>query len=238
MSCTEIFRELINSILLGFFGECGMIPLMDQLIEFIVNHSSYAPWMTFVLILLAGFNLPISIDVVMVLSAFLAATTIPEYTFSLYLSLLFGCYFSAWIAYWMGRKVGRKLLKTRYFSKILPETRLKKLSLFYERHGLLTLLIGRFIPFGVRSCIFITAGISKSNFGKFIRRDALACFIWTSVCFFSFYSIGQNYGKLIEKIKTLNLFIFLAFVVTVIIFVCYKMYRKKRTKALEKNSGL
>ena len=211
---------------------------MDQIIQFIVENSRYAPWMTMGLVLLAGFNIPISIDVVMVLSAFLAATTIPEHTFTLYLSLLVGCYFSAWIAYWVGRKIGTKLLNFRYFSKMLPEKRLKKIGDFYEKHGMLTLLIGRFIPFGMRNCIFFTTGISKSNFGKFIRRDALACSIWTTVCFFAYYSIGQSYELLIQKIKTLNLFIFLAFGVTVIALLCYKKYRKKRAKTLDKNSGL
>jgi len=209
---------------------------MDQIVEFIVNNSRYAPWMTFTLVLLAGFNLPISIDVIIVLSAFLAATTIPEHTFTLYISLMVGCYFSAWISYWIGRKVGRKLLKFRYFSKILPEARLKKLSRFYEKHGLLTLLIGRFIPFGMRNCIFMSTGISKANFGKFIRRDALACFVWSSVCFFSYYSIGQNYELLFQKIKTVNFFIFIAFGVTVITLICYKKYARKKTKILEKKS--
>jgi len=203
---------------------------MDQILEFIVNNSSYAPWITLGLVLIAGFNFPVSIDMVMVLSAVLAATTIPEHTLSLYMSLLVGCYLSAWISYWMGRTVGGKLLKIRYFAKMLPEKRLKKVGAFYEKHGQLTLLFGRFIPFGMRNCIFMTTGISRSSFGKFIRRDALACFVWTTVCFFTYYSLGQNYELLIQKIKTANLFIFVAFGVTVIGLLCYKRYRKKKDK--------
>ena len=208
---------------------------MDTIVQFIVENSRFAPWMTFVLVLLAGFSLPISIDVIMVLSAFLAATTIPEHTFTLYGSLLVGCYLSAMIAYWMGRKLGRRLLKFRYFAKMFPEERLKRIESFYEKHGMLTLLVGRFIPFGMRNCIFMTTGISGSIFTKFIKRDALACSIWVTVCFFSYYSIGQNFDLLMQKIKTLNVFIFLAFGVAVITLLCYKKYRKKR---LEKNSGL
>lgn len=211
---------------------------MDQVIEFIVNNSKYAPWITFILVLLAGLNIPISIDIIMIISAFLAATTIPEHLFSLFFSLLFGCYFSAWIAYWVGRKAGRKLLKFRYFSKMLPDEKLKKVHTFYEKHGLLTMIIGRFIPFGMRNCIFMTTGLSQSHFGKFIRRDALACSIWTSVCFFAYYQLGQNYVLLIQKVKKLNLVIILAFGVTVITLLCYKKYRKKRMKGLEKPSDL
>ncbi len=211
---------------------------MDQVVQFIVENSRFAPWITLGLVLLAGLNIPISIDIVIVLSAFLAATTIPEHTFTLYTSLLVGCYFSAWIAYWVGRKLGRKLLKIRYFARMLPETRLKKVEAFYEKHGMLTLLIGRFIPFGVRNCIFMSTGISQSNFGKFIRRDALACTIWTTVCFFAYYSIGHNYEPLLQKLKTLNLFIFLAFGLAIIGLLSYRKYRKKSGNTLDKNSHL
>lgn len=203
---------------------------MQQIVNFIVENSSFAPWISFGLILLAGFNVPISIDVIMVLTAFLAATTIPELTPHLFISVLLGTYFSAWICYWMGRKVGIKLLKIRYFAKLLPQERLKKMGTFYEKHGLLTLMIGRFIPFGFRNCLFMTTGMSKANFAKFIWRDALACTLWVSICFFSFYQLGHSYEILLKKVKMLNLFIFLVFGVTVIALVCYKKYRRNHAK--------
>ena len=203
---------------------------MDQIIQFILAHQLYAPWLTFFLILLAGLNIPISIDVLLVLSAFLAATTIPEYTFSLYLSILLGSYFSAWIAYWIGRTFGIKLLNVRWFSKILPPNRLKKVGIFYENHGFLTLIIGRFIPFGVRNCLFMTAGMSKIPFTKFILRDALACSLWASLCFYAFYSLGLNYEKLLSQMKIVNLGLFLAFGVTLIGVFWYKRQKKTRVK--------
>lgn len=203
---------------------------MQPIVDFVVQNSGYAPWMVFLLILLAGLNLPISIDVVMVLTAFLAATLIPEHTIALFVSILFGTYFSAMICYWVGRKLGIKLLKVRYFSQLLPQERLARVGKFYEKYGLLTLLFGRFIPFGVRNCIFMTTGMSKANFRKFILRDALACSIWATVMFFAFYRLGQNYEVLLSKVKTLNLFIFLGFGVTVIAIVWYKKYRKKQSR--------
>lgn len=203
---------------------------MQQMINFIVDNGSIAPWISFGLILLAGLNIPISIDVIMVLTAFLAATTLPELTPHLFISVLLGTYFSAWICYWMGRKVGIRLLDIPYFAKLLPQTRLQKLGSFYEKHGLLTLMVGRFIPFGFRNCLFMTTGMSKVNFAKFVWRDAIACTLWVSLCFFSFYQLGYSYEILLKKIKMLNLFIFLAFGVTVIALVCYKKSRKAHAK--------
>ena len=206
---------------------------MQSIFDFVVQNSAYVPWMIFLLILLAGLNLPISIDVIMVFAAFFAANLIPEHTLVLFISVLFGTYFSAIICYWLGRKLGIKLLKLHYFSKILPKKRLKKVRQFYEKYGLLTLLIGRFIPFGVRNCIFITTGMSKANFRTFVFRDALASSLWVSIMFFIFYQLGHAYEVLLLKIKTLNLYIFLGFGVTVIAFVWYKIYNKKQSQLNE-----
>ena len=203
---------------------------MNQIIQFVLANQVYAPWLTFFLILLAGLNIPISIDVLLVLSAFLAATTIPEYTFPLFSSILLGCYFSAWIAYWLGRVFGIKLLNVRWFSKILSPDRLKKVGIFYKKHGFLTLIIGRFIPFGVRNCLFMTAGMSKMPFSRFILRDAVACSLWASLCFYAFYSLGLNYEKLLRQMKIMNLGLFLSFGVTLIGVFCYKRYKKNRKK--------
>ena len=201
---------------------------MDPIIQFILGHKSHAPWIVFSLIILAGLNIPISIDVVMVLTAFMAATLLPEYTEILFISILFGTYISASLCYWVGRIVGSRLLRIPYFSKLLPNERLKKLKAFYTKYGLLALMIGRFIPFGIRNCLFMTTGMSRLNFRSFLLRDALASTLWASTCFFSFYHLGQNFEALLSIVKTLNIYLFIAFGVTVIAFVCYKKYRKKQ----------
>jgi len=105
--------------------------------------------------------------------------------------------------------------------------RLEKIQRFYSKHGLWTLLLGRFIPFGVRNCIFMSSGMSRVSFLKFALWDLIACFTWTSVSFYCFYVLGQNYHLLFDHLKTFNMVIFLAFSVTVISWIWYKR-RKKR----------
>lgn len=202
---------------------------MKTLVSFILEHSEYAPWITFGLILLAGLNVPISIDLIMILAAFLAATTLPHHTLSLYLSLLIGTYFSAWLAYWLGRLLGKRLLHIPLFSRLLPPKRLLKIEAFYHKHGFLTLLLGRFIPFGVRNCIFMTAGICHSPFGKFALRDLIPCSVWTTTCFSIFYTLGLNYQLLFQRVKIINLALFIALSVTVIAWVWYKKHKNKQT---------
>ncbi len=205
---------------------------MDTLIDFITRHADQAHWYVFAAIILAGFNIPISTDILILISAFIAAKILPQHTWHLYLSILFSCYISASCAYWMGRLVGGQLQRFSFFAKILKQARMDKVRNFYEKYGLLTLLIGRFIPFGVRNCIFMTTGMSKFNFYRFILMDALACFLWCSISFYAFYTFGQNYQVIWHYLKAFNLLIFSAFSVTVISIIWYKKRKKIRSTRL------
>jgi membrane-associated protein len=178
---------------------------MDHVINWIVEHASYAHWLVFSGALLAGLNIPVSIDLMLVASAMLAARVVPENLWLLYFSTFFGCLFSAHIAYWLGRTAGRQLLRWNYFAKIFPQTRIDKIQKFYEKYGLFTLIVGRFIPFGIRNSIFMSSGMAKVPFLRFAMRDLIACFIWTSLCFTCFYLLGQSYETIKQFLKSFYL---------------------------------
>lgn len=197
-------------------------------IEFITAHASSAHWILLVGALLAGMNIPISIDLLMIIGATLAATIIPEHLIQLYFFLLIGCAISAWIAYWLGRIIGRKLLSIPFFSKFISPRRMAKVKTFYKKRGALALLIGRFIPFGVRNCLYMTCGMSRMPFMKFVLCDGIAVTLWSSLSFFLYYFLGKNIESLYSHVKWTNFFIFVAFSVTVIGIIWYK--KKKKVK--------
>ena len=205
------------------------------MIELILPHIAYTPLIAFCLILLAGMNFPISTDVIVVISAFISGSIATHLTLPLYLSILFGAYFSAWISYWFGRLIGNYMLQFSIFQKMFPLARLKKIETFYQKRGFLVLLIGRFIPFGTRNCIFMSAGLSKANFAQFALRDAIACPVWATTLFFLFYSLGANYELLIHYLKTFNIIVFTAFVIGAISIIWIRK-RRQRIAALENNN--
>jgi membrane-associated protein len=201
--------------------------MVEALLNYISSHQDYALWIVFGSLLLAGMSVPISIDVVLVFCAFLAASALPELTFAFYFTILFGCIISGWIAYSMGRFFGRRLLRTAIFTKLVSPKRLDQVAIYYKKYGVYTLILGRFIPFGVRNCIFLTTGLSKMPFLKFALIDACACTLWTSIMFFSFYQLGRNLDLLLHNLKALNIVIFSVFAVAIIILSCYKYAKKK-----------
>jgi membrane-associated protein len=200
---------------------------MESIIQFIFEHAHQAHWIVFGCLMLAGLNIPISEDLMIIFSAVLAATVIPENTYKLFAAVFLGCYLSDWLCYWVGRLLGPKLWNIGWFARSIDRKRIDQIHSYYAKYGFLTLLIGRFIPFGVRNCLFLTAGLGKMHFGRFILSDGIACIISNSTLFYLAYTVGKNYHYLLSVIKTLNIFLFGAFVVAIIAFFWYK--RKKKT---------
>ncbi len=202
---------------------------MESIINLLFEHAGHAHWIIFGSLLLAGLNLPISEDFMIIISAILASNVIPENKYLLFSAVFFGAYLSDWMIYWIGRSLGLKLWQFKWFKKTFPKRKLSKTKLFYKKYGFFTLLIGRFIPFGVRNCLFFTAGLSRMPFGRFVISDGLACLISNLTLFYIAFTVGNNYQAVFAYLKKINLLIFGAFIVTIITLICY--YKKKKQKS-------
>jgi membrane protein DedA with SNARE-associated domain len=74
----------------------------------------------------------------------------------------------------------------------------------------------------------MSSGMSRVPFIKFVLWDGIACALWSTVCFFLYYTLGKNIDALYARVKIANLIIFLGFSVTVIGIIWYK--RRKTEK--------
>ena len=177
---------------------------MEALSLFIESNIQYAHLIVFGALLLAGLNIPISEDAMLFISAVLASSH-GEYLPHLFIGVYMGAYLSDLICYALGRFFGPKLFEIRFFANMVPPDRIQKIHTFYEKYGIVTLLIGRFIPFGVRNGLFLTAGLGQMNFIKFALSDLTACTISTVTFFTLYYHYG---GSVIEYVKEGNLIVF------------------------------
>lgn len=178
---------------------------MDELILYIQNHIEYSPIIIFGALLLAGLNIPVSEDGMLFISASLAAKN-PHMLANLFIAVYLGAYFSDLICYCLGRFVGPKLLHMKFFARMVRQEQIDKIHDYYQRYGIFTLILGRFIPFGVRNGLFLTAGLGKMNAVKFAGADLLACTV-SSVTFFSLY---YRYGTtVIDYVKEFNIVVFI-----------------------------
>ena len=196
---------------------------MDGLLEYFVQHVEWAPYIVFILLMLTGLHLPISEDAMIFISAFLASTH-PELMVSLYLGMYGGAYLSDLVCFGIGKTLGPRLWKVPFFANRLKREQVKRVQGFYERYGLFTLIIGRFIPFGVRNGLFFTAGISNMNSVKFALWDSIACAISCSTYFYIYYTFGKSVIAYVEKV---NIGIFAGFLVAVVGVIAYFKLRTR-----------
>ena len=202
---------------------------MEMLLEYIQTNVAIAPYLILGLLLLAGFNIPVSEDAMLFISALIAVKN-PEYTYQLFAAVFLGAYLSDLICYgFMGRYLGNKIFKLKFFASMASPEKIEKVNNFYNKYGILTLLIGRFIPFGVRNALFLTAGLGKMNAWKFAISDLIAC----SVSCVAFFALYYNFGEtVIEYVKKGNIILFTIALLAGIIFFIKKKQQKKSLNRL------
>lgn len=197
---------------------------MEELLAIIQENVQYAHWIIFGALLMAGFNIPVSEDAMLFISALLASKN-PELKYHLFAGVFAGAYFSDLICYWLGRTLGPKIWKIKFFAKMVSEEKVKQISDFYEKYGMGTLLVGRFIPFGVRNGLFLTAGLGKMNFARFALSDLIACTISCTLFFNLYFKFGES---VIEYVKKGNVVLFsVAAIIAIFVFI----KNKKKAKA-------
>lgn len=196
--------------------------MLEEIILSIQQNVHMAPYVIFSLLLLAGFNLPISEDGMLFISGVLASKN-PEQTPALFAGVFLGAYLSDLICYGLGYYLGPKLWKIRFWSKMVSYNQVEKLNKFYGRYGIFTLIFGRFIPFGVRNGLFLTAGLGKMPFKKFALADLTACIISCSVFFTLYYKLGE---RVVGLVKKGNLVLFSIVIVAILVLVILKKRKK------------
>jgi membrane-associated protein len=204
---------------------------MELLIEWLTAHIDLAPYALFALLVLAGFSLPISEDILLLASGMLASTVMPEKTIHLFMATFLGSLASDVIAFILGRSFGASLHTKKWFGQ-KAKRRLDSMQSFYKKHGIWALMIGRCIPFGVRNGIFMTAGAAKMRLVTFVVCDAIACFIFSLTLFSLAYSFGSNFDAVCDLVHHASLVLAAICVVGVVAVVLYKRRSRKAQESV------
>ncbi len=86
--------------------------------------------------------------------------------------------------YWIGRFFGPKI-----FGKLVNKKYMDQTHNFYEKHGILTLIIAQFAPI-IRTFAPFVAGIGKMTYPKFVTLNLIGVVSWTTIFIWAGYFFG------------------------------------------------
>ncbi|MBN1396183.1 MAG: DedA family protein [Pirellulales bacterium] len=164
--------------------------------DFLLEHGSYLA-ITVVLIL-TGSGLPVPEEVPIIVAGVLSAnnTLDPRLAFA---CCLFGAIVGDTIMYWIGFHFGRSVLREhpRWARWVTPQREAKIESMF-RRHGLKVFFVARFLV-GLRSPVYLTAGIMRVPFRRFFLIDLFCATAVVGTFFGLTYIFGEHIAELFKR---------------------------------------
>ncbi len=182
------------------------------------------------LMLLETFFPPVSEEIIMPLAGFTVQRG--ELNFPLVvLAGTTGTVFGALFWYHLGKLVGEKRMRQwadNYGKWLrLSGKDVGKSKRWFDRHGKNVVFFGRLVPV-IRTYIPIPAGFEEMSLLPFIIYSAFGTLIWVAFLTYAGYALGQNY-QLVEKyFGPISLFVLLASVVGIGVWVSRRRRKKKQ----------
>ena len=161
--------------------------------------------------LAVGFFLPG--DSLLVVSGLMAAT-LPDKLNVLLVMLAFflGSVIGDNTGYWTGRMMGKRLFN-RESSRIFKPSRVEKAHAFFEKYGVKTVVLARFVPI-VRTFAPLVVGAAEMPYYKFLTFSILGGALWIS----SMVLAGYFLGGVVENALGIKLEDHIEKVVIVVVF--------------------
>src|ERR1700748_996437 len=145
-----------------------------------------------------GFFLPG--DYLLFLAGILCATgllNIPVYL--LVASLIAAGFLGNYVGYWFGYRTGH-ILFSKDDSLFFKKRYIHIAEEFYEKHGGMALVLGRFFPI-IRTFAPIFAGIVRVDFKKFTIYNVIGSVAWVSTFTLAGYFLGRRYPQLKDYLQ-------------------------------------
>jgi membrane protein DedA with SNARE-associated domain len=165
--------------------------LAAQIIQDLQGLVGYGYLGIILYMILTGLGLPMPEEFAIIAAGALSATGKMDWRLALG-SLLIGAIVGDIVMYGMGYYFGRRLLnKSRYWQRIITPEREKKVEALLAKHGVKVLLGARFLV-GLRGPMYITAGILKVPFRRFVVADMFCAVLVVTLFFALSYFFGAQ----------------------------------------------
>jgi membrane protein DedA with SNARE-associated domain len=156
-----------------------MMLSLERILDQLAAHNTYLG--VFALLLAGGLGVPIPEELPVLAAGVLSREGLAQWWLALPLCVL-GVLSGDLIRYWAGRHWVERVLSLRPVRWVLSLERERRLKAAYRRHAVKTVVIARHV-IGLRAAAFLTAGIARVPFWKFLATDAGAALLGVPLSF-------------------------------------------------------
>lgn len=132
------------------------------------------------------------------------------------------------VGYAIGRKIGPRLFK-RPDSLLFKQDNVKKAQDFYDKYGVKTIVLARFVPI-VRTFAPLIAGIAKMKYGTFVLFNILGGALWVGSVTYLGYFLGEWMNKVGIDVDTVLLPIVAFILIVSIMPAIFQLLKTKKQR--------
>jgi membrane-associated protein len=125
------------------------------------------------------------------------------------------------VGYWFGAWTGLRL-KNKKENLFYKRKYLEMTENFYQKHGLLAFVFGRFLPI-IRTFVPILSGVIRIPFGKFFFYNVVGAACWILTMVLAGHFLGNIFPNLIDHVEWVIIILLIATTIPLVI-----TYRRNR----------
>ena len=181
---------------------------------------------------LAGLGVPIPEDIPLIYGGVLAGAGKINVWIHFVLSMIFILIGDSCL-YFIGRRIGKVGEGTQEgppsrWQRLLSPERRGKVEAYFDRYGSWTVFFGRFIA-GVRGALYLTAGLTRFPFWRFLILDFFAALISVPLWIWLGYEAGANWETILAVVQSHVQQVIIGIVLVILLIVGFRWWLKRRS---------
>jgi membrane protein DedA with SNARE-associated domain len=141
------------------------------------------------------------------------------------------------VLYWVGHHWGERIFDWRVVRRVLTRPRERALLGAYRRHAVKTIFTARHVM-GLRAAAFLTAGIARVPFWKFMLVDALTALVGVPVNFTLAYLFTDRLTEILRDVRRVEHWLALLAVVGLVAWLAVLAWRRGRAVERDADDGV